>query len=153
VTDRATGKPIAGATVTVLRSLLGDPRYPDQLKALAQTKHKTDAEGKYRFNVPVERGTEQFLYVEVDVEHPGYAPEAGFGYTLGEIGGSEAMGRRPLFEWVRLDRGEAVTGRVETPDGKPAVGVLVSAVSISAGRSVTQENPYSIARTTTDKAG
>src|SRR5207249_1970124 len=40
VTDKLTGKPIAGATVTVRRSLLGDPRNTDYNKILQETKHK-----------------------------------------------------------------------------------------------------------------
>src|SRR5205085_324448 len=54
VTDKDTGKPIEGATVTVRRSVYGDPRQQRDNKVLEESKHKTDAAGKYHFTIPPE---------------------------------------------------------------------------------------------------
>ncbi|HKB40224.1 MAG TPA: M56 family metallopeptidase [Gemmataceae bacterium] len=129
VTDKETGKPIEGATVTVRRSLLGDKRYPGENKILEESKHKTDAAGKYHFTIPAEQSAERSLYIELDVEHPDYAPKAGFGYALGMIRKNEKLGGQPFFAHVELWPGKPVTGTLETPDGKPAAGVKVLAYS------------------------
>ena len=60
VTDKVTGKPIAGATITVRRSILPDPKTGDN-RVLQETKHQTDAEGKYHFTIPPEQSAERLL--------------------------------------------------------------------------------------------
>lgn len=128
VKDKDTGKTIEGVTVTVRRSILkpgGDNR------VLQETKHTTDAAGKYSFSIPPEQVAERSLYIELDVEHPDYATQAGFGYALGMIRKNEKMGGRPFFENVEMRPGKPVTGRVQTPDGKPAAGVEVLAYSVT----------------------
>src|SRR5262249_23987006 len=82
VTDKDTGKPIAGATVTVRRSLLRDPELKQENPVIEETKHKTDAEGKYEFTIPPEQVAKRYLYIELDVEAPDYAPQRNFGYAL-----------------------------------------------------------------------
>ncbi len=131
VTDKDTGKPIPGATVTVRRSLYGDPRTAGKNEIVGETKHKTDAEGKYRFVIPPEQSGERYLYIELDVEHDDYAPRANFGYALSMIRKNEKVGGRPFFEHVEMRPGKPVRGVLETPDGKPAVGVKVLAYSRS----------------------
>src|SRR5262249_60744377 len=87
------------------------------------------AAGKYRSTTPPEQSGERYLYIELDVEHPDYATQAGFGYALGMIRKNEKMGGRPFFEHVELRPGKPITGTLETPDGKPAAGVKVLAYS------------------------
>jgi BlaR1 peptidase M56 len=125
VTDKDTGKPIKGATVTVRRSLLGDPKTNGENKILQETKHPTDAAGKYHFTIPPEQSGEKYLYIELDAEHPEYAAQNGFGYALSMILKNEKMGGRPFFEHIELRPGKAITGLIQKPDGSPAAGVKV----------------------------
>jgi beta-lactamase regulating signal transducer with metallopeptidase domain/protocatechuate 3,4-dioxygenase beta subunit len=131
VTDKDTGKPIAGATVTVRRSLLGDPEAREENRVMQETKHKTDAAGKYHFTIPPEQSSKRYLYIELDVEHPNYAPQGRFGYALSMIRKNEKMGERPFFENVTLRAGEPISGTLRTPDGRPAPGVKVLAYSVT----------------------
>ncbi|HEY7157844.1 MAG TPA: M56 family metallopeptidase, partial [Gemmataceae bacterium] len=126
VFDKVTKKPIEGATVTVRRALYGDHIGN---KILQETKHKTNAEGKYSFTISPEQAAERYLYIELDVEAPGYAPRSRFGYSFAMIQKNEKMGGRPFFENVDLRAAKEITGVVETPDGKPAAGIKVLAYS------------------------
>jgi beta-lactamase regulating signal transducer with metallopeptidase domain len=126
VFDKVTKKPIEGATVTVRRSLYGDHI---GTKTVQETKHKSNAEGKYSFTIPPEQAAERYLYIELDVEAPGYAPRSHFGYSFAMIQKNEKMGGRPFFENVDLRAAKEITGLVETPDGKPAAGIKVLAYS------------------------
>jgi hypothetical protein len=125
VTDKDTGKPIKGATITVRRSLLGDPKTNGENKILQETKHTTDAAGKYHFTIPPEQSSERYLYIELDAEHPEYAAQNGFGYALSMILKNEKMGGRPFFEHIELRPGKPITGLIQKPDGSPAAGVKV----------------------------
>src|SRR5262249_40656428 len=122
VTDKDTGKPIEGAKVTVRRSILPDPKTGEN-RILEESKHRTDANGKYQFTIPPEQVAERRLYIELDVEHPDYATKAGFGYALGMIRKNEKLGERPFFENVELRPGKPITGQVQTAEGTPAAGV------------------------------
>ena len=70
-----------------------------------------------------------YLYIELDVEHPDYATRDGFGYALSMIRKNEKLNERPFFETVELRPAKPITGRVETPEGRPAAGVVVLAYS------------------------
>ena len=82
VKEIGTGKPIAGATVVVRRSIL---KRNNENTILQETRHTTDADGAYSFTIPPEQVAERYLYIELDVEHPDYATQAGFGYGLALI--------------------------------------------------------------------
>src|SRR5712692_3897955 len=116
VSAKGTGKPIQGATVVVRRAVFSG----QESRILQETKHETDGEGKYRFTIPPEQVAEPALYVELDIEHPNYAPQKNFGYSMAMILKNEQLGARPFFENVELDAGDPITGRLQTPDGKPA---------------------------------
>ena len=126
VFDKVSKKGIPGATVTVRRSVYGDHVGN---KVLQETKHKTNAEGKYTFTIPPEQAAERLLYIELDVEAPGYAPRKNFGYSFAMIQKNEKMGGRPFFENVDLRAAKEITGVVQTPEGEPAAGVKVLAYS------------------------
>ena len=126
IVDKVTGKPISGATVTVRRSLLT----PNDNRILEEPHYKTDAAGKYTFTIPPEQVADRYLYIELDVSHPDYAPRRGFGYALSMIRKNEKIGARPFFERVELMPGEPISGTVVTPDGKPAAGMKVLAFSM-----------------------
>lgn len=149
VKDKDTGAPIAGAQVTVRRSLLTS----QSNRILEETHHTTAADGSYAFTIPPEQVAERFLYIELDVVHPDYAPRTGFGYSLGMTRKNENLGERPFFESVELRPAQAIVGKVETPDGKPAAGVDLLAYSVT-DKVVPPDYEYgSFARATTDADG
>jgi protocatechuate 3,4-dioxygenase beta subunit len=149
VFDKDTGKGIANASVTVRRTSYGDPKGQ---RTLEESKHKTNAEGKYGFIIPPEQAAERYLYIELDVSAPGYAPRSHFGYAFSMIQKNEKLGGRPFFENVDLRPAAEITGTVETPEGKPAAGIKVLAYSNTSKR--TEEFEYgSFADTRTDAAG
>ncbi len=133
VVDKDTGKPIAGATVVVRRMIL----HGLERRVLQETRHTTGAEGTYAFEIPPDQSATPYLYIELDVEHPDYAPRDGWGYALSMIRKNEKLNERPFFERMEMRPAQPITGRVETPEGRPAAGVLVLAFS----RTDTAENP------------
>jgi RNA polymerase sigma factor (sigma-70 family) len=153
VTDMETGKPIAGAVVTVRRSLYGDPEVKEEDRLVEETKHTTDATGTYRFIIPPEQSSKRYLYIELDAEHPEYAPRKRFGYALGMIRKNEKMGGRPFFEHVQLWPGKAITGVILTADGKPAAGVRVLSYSNTEKRKPNEFEYGSFADACTDASG
>jgi beta-lactamase regulating signal transducer with metallopeptidase domain/uncharacterized GH25 family protein len=152
LTDKDTGKPIAGGTVTVHRSLYGDPEVKAADWEIEATTHKTDKDGKYSFTIPAEQASMRYLYIELDVEAPGYAPQRRFGYALSMIRKNEKLGGRPFFENLTLRPGKEISGSVETPDGRPAAGVKVLAYSVTNKRGENFEYG-SFADTKTDDKG
>ncbi|NLE37285.1 MAG: hypothetical protein GX621_04595, partial [Pirellulaceae bacterium] len=128
VTDRITGRPIAGATVTVLRRVSSRTTAFKAWKKLDETKHQTDAEGRYSFAVPPNEAAEPFLYIEITARHPNYIRYYG-GYSFNMIRKNEKLGERPFFENVTLEPGVEISGTIVTPDEKPAAGVKVKAFS------------------------
>lgn len=151
VKEIGTGKPVAGATVTVRRSIL---KRNNENTILQETKHTTDASGDYSFTIPPEQVAERYLYIELDVEHPDYATQAGFGYALTMIRKNEKMGGRPFFENVELRPGKPIAGHVERPDGSPAKGVSILAYSRSGKLKAGEGFEYgSFSKAKTDDAG
>jgi beta-lactamase regulating signal transducer with metallopeptidase domain len=157
VSSRGDRKPIEGATVTVRRSTSGSVSRNEKAdELLAETKHKTDKEGKYTFTIPPEQSSKYTLYIELDVEAPGYAPQTGFGYSLTMIRQNEMTGERPFFESVQLRPAKEVTGTIETPGGKPAKGVRVLTYSTKPGGPFNEDGEHdygSFAETFTDEKG
>ena len=152
VKDKDTGKPIAGASVSVRRMVNSSVHHVEN-RVLEETRHTTDAEGVYRFAIPAAQAAQRDLYIELDVEHPDYAPQIGFGYWLKSIRKLEALGDRPFFESVELRRGQAITGHVRRPDGSPAAGVEVRAFSRGGDPDAKRREAGSSTRGTTDAEG
>lgn len=134
VTDRATGEPIKGATVTVLRRVSNKSIPFTAWKKLGETRHQTDANGRYTFTVPPNQAAEHYLYIEITVTHPDYVRYYG-GYSFAMIRKNEKLGERPFFERLRLGPAEKISGTVVTPDGKPAAGVVVKGFSTRSKKS------------------
>jgi len=152
VTDKDTGKPIAGATVTVRRSLYGDPEVKQEDQIMGETRHTTGANGKYDFAIPPEQSAKRYLYIELDVEHSEYSPQKHFGYSFQMIRKNEKLGGRPFFEAVELRPGKTINGLVRTPEGKAVAGVKILAYSHTNKK--TAEFEYgSFADTRTDADG
>ena len=119
VVDKATGKGIPNAIVVVRRSNLT----PRENPIIEESRHTTDAEGKYSFQIPPEQAAMRYLYIELDVDHESYAARKGFGYALSMIRKNETLGERPFFERVELEAADSVTGKLLSPDGQPLAGV------------------------------
>jgi protocatechuate 3,4-dioxygenase beta subunit len=114
ITDQATGKPVAGATVVVRWEAISKTG----VRLSQVTRHQTDADGKYSFTVPPDK---MKLYATVQVAHPDYVSRT---INAGFLGVS-----RPGALDAQLDPGEEITGSVRTPGGEPAAGIRVVAVS------------------------
>ncbi len=152
VKEIGTGKPIAGATVVVRRSILKPGN--NENKVLEESKHTTDANGNYSFTIPPEQVAEKSLYIELDVEHPDYATQAGFGYALGMVRKNEQSGGRPFFENIELRPGKAIAGHIDRPDGSAAKNVSILAYSRSGKLAAGETFEYgSFSRGKTDDAG
>ncbi|MFO0951249.1 MAG: M56 family metallopeptidase, partial [Isosphaeraceae bacterium] len=149
VRDQDTGKPIAGATVVIRRSISRS----EENRVLQETRHVTGADGTYPVDIPPEQAAERFLYIELDVEHPDYATRAGFGYSLGMTLKNEKLGERPFFEAVELRPAQPITGKVETPEGKPAGQVELLAYSRTTKLAKGQFEYGSFVKTKTDAEG
>ena len=126
VTDKLTGKPITGATVTVRRQI----EAPYERRIIEEPRYTTDADGKYIFTIPPEQVATPLMYIELDVSHPDYATRKGFGYALSMIRKNEKLGMRPFFEHVELYPADPITGTVVAADGKPVRGVKVLGFSM-----------------------
>lgn len=125
ILDKETGKGIADATVVVRRSKLTS----EENDVIEETRHTTDAEGKYSFDIPPEQVAIPWLYIELDVDHHDYSAQKGFGYALSMIRKNETLGERPFFEKVELRPSDPITGTVVAPDGKPLGGVKIQGYS------------------------
>ena len=120
VTDKLTGKPIAGASVTVRRMIVS----PYEQRILEEPTYTTDATGKYVFTIPPEQVAQRHLFIEVEASHPAYVTRKdGYGFSM--IHRNEQLGQRPFFEHLELYPGQQISGTVVLPDGKPAAGVKV----------------------------
>lgn len=150
VFDKDTGNGVPNAKVTVRRSTYGDPKNE---RVIEETKHTTNKEGKYSFTIPPEQAAERYLYIELDVEAPGFAPRSNFGYSFVMIQKNEKLGGRAFFENVDLRPATEITGIVETPEGKPAPGVKLLAYSNTSKNKENEFESGSITNAKTDKDG
>jgi beta-lactamase regulating signal transducer with metallopeptidase domain/5-hydroxyisourate hydrolase-like protein (transthyretin family) len=124
VIDNLSGKPIAGAQVTVQREKTKSGKHT----TLEDTKHITDVEGKYTFTLTPEQVALSGLYLNFIVEHPDYCRHYE-GYSYWMILRDAKAGDRPFFEKTELEPADKITGTIEMPDGKPAADVMVKAYS------------------------
>lgn len=146
VIEHDTGKAIESATIIVRRRELG----PGGNRVLQESLHQADAEGAFTFVISSEQLANRWLYVEFDVEHPGFASQTGIGCAIDALRNSKPLDARPYFEEIALRRGEEVTGVLETYAGRPASGVDIVAYSQGEGK------PWeygAFARTKTDSQG
>ena len=130
VIEHDTGKAIESATIIVRRRELG----PGGNRVLQESLHQADAEGAFTFVISSEQLANRWLYVEFDVEHPGFASQTGMGCAIDALRNRKPLDARPYFEEIALRRGEEVTGVLETYAGRPATGVDVLAYSQGEGK-------------------
>lgn len=153
VVEYGTDKPIAGATVTVERALLGDPRF-ERWKEIEKTTHTTDADGFYMVTIPPEQVAERYLYIQLDVNHPDYAAKEGFGYSFTMIRKNQLVGDPPFFSLTKLHPAKSVTGQLVTPEGQPAANVKITGYAYPGKeRSFEDDLMGSFFESTTDDAG
>lgn len=126
VVDKATGKGIRDARVLVRSSWPA----PANEARFEETRHVTDADGKYVVEVTPSQLANRDLHLEFEVEHDGYAFRSDIGGNLKTIRAIEALGERPAFERIELNAAEAAVGRVVTPEGKPLAEVRVLYISV-----------------------
>ena len=126
VTDRLTSKPLAGASVEIKASVFLDAE--GKFKSLQGTTRTTDAKGKFAFTVSQELIANPNLYLVVEARHDGYMKQEG-NNGLDVILRNQRRGEKPFFEEFQLLPAIPIEGRVLTPEGKPAPGVLVRACS------------------------
>jgi beta-lactamase regulating signal transducer with metallopeptidase domain len=140
VQDESTGQPIAGAKVVASLASFGGR---NQLGEFV-----TDATGKFTVGIPIDAlikvqtaqpaNRPSLLAIGLDVEHPDFAsPRASgdrFQLTFSPVPRLELRGNfsgsgqlTPIY----MRPGQEVTGTLQTPDGKPATGVMVLASTLT----------------------
>ena len=101
VTDRLTGKPIAGATVTVLRRVSSRTRPSRSGRSWAKPSIRPTPRAGTRLRCRQTKPPKKNLYIEITVEHPNYVRYYG-GYSFDMIRKNEKLGERPFFENIHL---------------------------------------------------
>jgi len=129
VLDMVTKRPIEGVAVTVLRRVSSPGVAFDKWPNLGETKHRTDAEGRFTFTVPPEQAEIKDLNIGIKAHEPNYLHFSG-GYSFHNIRKNEWLGDRPFFETIKLKPAEQLMGAVVKPDGSPAADVLVLGYSL-----------------------
>ena len=119
VYDFDSDEPIEGAIVTI-------DRYGPRNNKIESTRHVTDSDGQYKFEVPEDQRSGS-LNLVFDIEHADYAPSNGRGYGYQMMMVNEKLGQAPFFEKRKLRKAAKVSGRVVDDSGKPLAAVKVSA--------------------------
>jgi beta-lactamase regulating signal transducer with metallopeptidase domain/uncharacterized GH25 family protein len=149
ITEKGTGKPLAGADVLVEISVSRD-QTTNEPKTLREVRHTTGADGSYEFTVLPEEAAERLLYITLIVEERNHVGYFG-GYSYGMILKNEKLGERPFYENLELWPGEAIEGVVEAPEEEPVAGVKVQAFSAPNPDSIFDNGRW--AETQTDTRG
>ena len=121
VQDKQTGKPIAGATVVIRHRLTGvDPR---QRQAGRDQVVRSDELGRVKLVFPSEQVADPRVHVSVEVHHPGCVAWKSPYLCLAELDVQRRFGDRPSLGTIPLGPGLDYSGRITTPEGKPAADV------------------------------
>jgi len=132
VVDLETGKPIEDVSILVERSL--PAAGPQSIPSWAgQSAIRTGADGRFQLTFPPEQVAERGLKFTLSVRLPGYIPRKSRVTDLATILRRQALGDRPFFETVRLEKGVEYTAQIVTPSGKPAADVPYLFVNWSGG--------------------
>ena len=129
VIDYETKEPLAGAIVSIRQELPNDsPKARDRV--VARSQHKTDAHGRYHFNVSPEHARNARLYmICAGITKDGYAPQGESGYSLSMMLKNRELGEPPFFTRFRLAKGEDITGQLVYANGRPAANVPIDGYS------------------------
>ncbi|MBX9787752.1 MAG: hypothetical protein K2Y37_02460 [Pirellulales bacterium] len=125
VIDEDTKEPIPGAIVSIRQELPTDsPKASDRV--VAQSQHKTDARGRYHFNVAPDHARDSRLYMTcAGVTKEGYAPRVESGYSLAMILKNRDLGEPPFFTRLKLKKGAEIWGQLVYTGGRPAPNVPI----------------------------
>jgi len=119
VIDLETGKPIEGVAILVERSLPGVDA--QSIPSWARPSEiRTDAEGRFQLAFPPEQAAEPGVKFILSVRHPGFIPRKSWETDLATILRRQALGDRPFFETIPLEKGVEYTAQIVTPTGQPA---------------------------------
>ncbi len=126
VADKLTGRPLSGASVKIKASQFLEQE--GQFKTLQETTRTTNAEGRYAFTVSPELVANPAVYLVVETRHAGYMKQDD-NNGLDVILRNQRRGEKPFFQEIQLRPASPIEGRLLTPAGKPAAGVVVMACS------------------------
>jgi hypothetical protein len=116
VIDKTSKAPIAGATVTLSRELAVQPEKWD---VISKQDLKTDAAGKFEFTLTTEEMTKKHFCLATEAKHPNYTDLPWEGEGLSLTLDKEKKGEQPWFLKLEMSPGEAVSGTIQDPQGKP----------------------------------
>lgn len=153
VIDRETKEGIAGVRVEVTLEHTAKPTDARHSK-LGEIVVETDADGYYQFTLKPEHVKIPSLYIVVNAHHQDYQSKGRSGYSHSMIRTNLKNGEPPFYETIRLSSGEAIFGRLVTPEGKPSAG---SEVLVYSKRAHNEEDNFrvrgSFQETKTDEKG
>ena len=119
IVDSKTKKPIEGVTV-VVQCRHGNDMYENSENCFAESFHKTDSEGKYRFTITAEQSVHPDLHLKIMTDHPDYLCEGFYFQSYKNAvfsSANEDGGKR--FGNSELEPAVKVYGKIVDPDGKP----------------------------------
>jgi peroxiredoxin len=122
VVDLEAGTPIQDVSILVDRSLPGANRQAVPSWA-GQSAIRTDAGGRFQLDFPLEQVAERGLMITLKVRHLGFIPRESWPINLATIVRRQALGDKPFFETIRLEKGVEYRAQIVTPTGKPAADV------------------------------
>jgi protocatechuate 3,4-dioxygenase beta subunit len=137
VVDAETGKPIAGAEVTVRQTIsTWQPKAaqakPNLSNGVPESRStlRTNATGHFSFTTPPEiRDWQSDL--QISIRHPDYVIEQSFGtfHVTPEMATNPELLKEKRYPngLIKLNRGHEISGQILGPDGKPAAGVKLYA--------------------------
>jgi hypothetical protein len=156
--DAGTGKQVKGLTVTVRRLVAGKPA--------GERKLKSDAAGRFRFELPRDWADPPDARIAVSVQAPpgyvalpyrtpyGHGLPTDDGVAVDDLRREQALGVPPYFDRLLLFPTKQVKGRALGPHGKPAEGVEVLVCSAHLKDKVPPHYDRRVVRRTkTDAAG
>jgi hypothetical protein len=122
VVDGETGAPVIGASLVVERRLQGVLSCNRPAWAGEQTL-KSDDDGRFVLKFPAEQVAERRLAISILVAHPGYIRcKSTTAFSVVEMLLGRQAGDKPFFDTIKLIKGIEYSGKIETPEGKPAAG-------------------------------
>lgn len=144
IVDKETGKGVPGVRVIARQSISSLKEY----RVVDESKHVTDAEGNYVIDIAETHVANPDTQLELEIAHDDYVVNLDLISSLAEHFKNKQMGR-PNFERIELLPGEAVTGTIVSPEGKPVAGLEVKSQSFPPGNVDT----HAWSQTVTDAEG
>ena len=123
VVELETKQPLADASILLVRFLRGADSSSVPPWA-GESTIRTDGDGRFRLTFPPEQVATHRLSITLRVSHPGFVARKSLETELAELIRGQAMGDRPFFETITMEKGREYTGQVITPAGKPAAEML-----------------------------